>query len=73
MIEISLFYVGCGAQEENLHRRTNLFQCLEDSYSELKGNRTWNYPIPEVNNLTLIFSQDSILFLFIIVWWTLFS
>ncbi|CAF3853399.1 unnamed protein product [Rotaria magnacalcarata] len=42
---------GCGAQEENLHRRTNLFQCLEDSYQELVGKRSWNYPIPEFGGI----------------------
>jgi hypothetical protein len=44
-----LFSEGCGAQEENLHRRTNLFQCLEDSYDQLAKTRDWCYPIPEVN------------------------
>jgi hypothetical protein len=44
-----LFYSGCGAQEENLHRRSNLFQCLEDSYHQLNRKRDWKYPIPEVN------------------------
>ncbi|CAF3475146.1 unnamed protein product [Rotaria socialis] len=42
---------GCGAQEENLHRRTNLFQCLEDSYQQLVGKRNWNYPIPEFGGI----------------------
>jgi hypothetical protein len=48
-MHIVLFSTGCGAQEENLHRRTNLFQCLEDSYHHLEGTRNWHYPIPEVN------------------------
>ncbi|CAF4548235.1 unnamed protein product [Rotaria sp. Silwood1] len=42
---------GCGAQEENLHRRTNLFQCLEDSYHQLEGKRNWHYPIPEFGGI----------------------
>ncbi|CAF0770616.1 unnamed protein product [Rotaria sordida] len=42
---------GCGAQEENLHRRTNLFQCLEDSYNQLEGKRNWHYPIPEFGGI----------------------
>ncbi|UJR23370.1 hypothetical protein I4U23_026379 [Adineta vaga] len=46
---------GCGAQEENLHRRTNLFQCLEDSYRQLDGRRNWSYPIPEFGG---IYSPD---------------
>ena len=49
---IILIYVcfssGAGAQEENLHRRTNMFQCLEDCYHELEGIRDWNYHVPEV-------------------------
>jgi len=36
---------GAGAQEENLHRRTNLFQCLEDPYQLV--NRSWSYPLPQ--------------------------
>ncbi|CAF1565989.1 unnamed protein product, partial [Didymodactylos carnosus] len=35
---------GAGAQEENLHRRTNLFQCLEDPYHQI--NRDWPYNVP---------------------------
>jgi hypothetical protein len=47
---IELFYLilGAGAQEENLHRRTNMFQCLEDPYRELEGKRDWDYHVPEV-------------------------
>lgn len=45
---------GCGAQEENLHRRTNLFQCLENSYNQLEETRNWSYPIPEVNSSLVI-------------------
>lgn len=52
------FFSGCGAQEENLHRRTNLFQCLEDSYGELETTREWSYPIPEVSS-TFIFVFSS--------------
>ena len=36
---------GCGAQEENLHRRTNLYQCLDNYMDKLDPTRTWNYPI----------------------------
>ncbi len=43
------FITGAGAQEENLHRRTNMFQCLEDPYQELEGHRDWDYHVPEVN------------------------
>jgi uncharacterized protein (TIGR02452 family) len=41
---------GAGAQEENLHRRTNLFQCLEDPY-EMTPNRSWGYPLPEFGGI----------------------
>eukprot|EP00026_Physarum_polycephalum_P008685 Phypoly_transcript_08780.p1 GENE.Phypoly_transcript_08780~~Phypoly_transcript_08780.p1 ORF type:complete len:438 (+),score=128.42 Phypoly_transcript_08780:151-1464(+) len=41
---------GSGAQEESLHRRTNLFQCLEDPYLVCK-NRSWSYPIPEFGGI----------------------
>ncbi|KAL6056226.1 UBA domain-containing protein [Balamuthia mandrillaris] len=37
---------GAGAQEENLARRTNLFQCLEDPY-KIDSSRSWSYPLPE--------------------------
>ncbi|CAF0782011.1 unnamed protein product [Didymodactylos carnosus] len=40
---------GAGAQEENLHRRTNLFQCLEDPYNQL--NRKWPYKVPELGGI----------------------
>ncbi|CAF0753469.1 unnamed protein product [Adineta steineri] len=42
---------GAGAQEENLHRRTNMFQCLEDPYHELDIQRDWNYHIPEFGGI----------------------
>jgi uncharacterized protein (TIGR02452 family) len=34
------------AQEENLHRRTNLLHCLEDPY-RVNPTRKWDYPIPQ--------------------------
>lgn len=34
------------AQEENLHRRTNLLMCLEDPY-RMNPSREWDYPIPQ--------------------------
>ncbi|CAF4615851.1 unnamed protein product [Rotaria sp. Silwood2] len=42
---------GAGAQEENLHRRTNMFQCLEDPYHELEGQRDWLYYVPEFGGI----------------------
>jgi uncharacterized protein (TIGR02452 family) len=42
---------GSAAQEENLHRRTNLFQCLEDPYQDLVSVREWSYPLPEFGGL----------------------
>ena len=48
-MEIFYPYLGAGAQEENLHRRTNMFQCLEDPYNHIKGQRNWSYPISDVN------------------------
>eukprot|EP01125_Pyxidicula_operculata_P015520 TRINITY_DN5274_c0_g1_i3.p1 TRINITY_DN5274_c0_g1~~TRINITY_DN5274_c0_g1_i3.p1 ORF type:complete len:391 (-),score=52.53 TRINITY_DN5274_c0_g1_i3:145-1143(-) len=41
---------GAGAQEENLHRRTNLFACLEDPY-QMVSKREWSYPIPELGGI----------------------
>ena len=62
LVIYSFFFLkGCGAQEENLHRRTNLFQCLEDSYNQVAETRNWRYPIPEVNlNVSII--EHSLLF-----------
>ncbi|KAL6076367.1 DUF2263 domain-containing protein [Balamuthia mandrillaris] len=37
---------GDGAQEENLHRRTNYFQALEDPDRVYRDHRGWSYPIP---------------------------
>ncbi|UJR25528.1 hypothetical protein I4U23_006874 [Adineta vaga] len=42
---------GAGAQEENLHRRTNMCQCLEDPYHELDGHRHWDYHVPEFGGI----------------------
>ena len=33
-------------QQENLHRRTSLFHCLENAY-KMDPNRDWSYPLPE--------------------------
>lgn len=38
------------AQEENLHRRTNLMHCLEDPY-KVYPERPWDYPIPQFGGL----------------------
>jgi uncharacterized protein (TIGR02452 family) len=50
---------GSGAQEENLHRRTNLFQCLDDPDGLYKLKRNWRYPIPEFSG---IFTPNAIVF-----------
>eukprot|EP01117_Protostelium_nocturnum_P016356 TRINITY_DN6460_c0_g1_i2.p1 TRINITY_DN6460_c0_g1~~TRINITY_DN6460_c0_g1_i2.p1 ORF type:complete len:429 (+),score=126.55 TRINITY_DN6460_c0_g1_i2:98-1384(+) len=44
------FESGAGAQEENLFRRTNLFQCLQDPHG-IDTNRKWEYPLPEYGGL----------------------
>ncbi|EFC39665.1 predicted protein [Naegleria gruberi] len=36
---------GCGAQEENLFRRSNLYQCLDNKVDQLDKHRKWSYPI----------------------------
>jgi len=41
---------GSAAQEENLHRRTNLLHCLEDPY-QVNPNRNWDYPIPQYGGI----------------------
>lgn len=48
------YVAGKGAQEENLHRRTNLFQCLQDPY-RTQTAREWRYPLPEFGG---VFSPD---------------
>jgi uncharacterized protein (TIGR02452 family) len=48
------YKTGAGAQEENLHRRSNLHQHLEDPDGEFPA-RTWTYPIPEFG---AIYSPD---------------
>lgn len=40
------------AQEENLHRRTNIMHCLEDPY-KVYPERPWDYPIPQYGGLYL--------------------
>jgi len=37
---------GSVAQEENIHRRTNLYQYLDDP-DKFNPHRNWHYPIPE--------------------------
>jgi len=44
------YKTGASGQEENMHRRTNLFQCTEDPY-KVDKNRQWDYPIPEFGGL----------------------
>ena len=39
------YKAGSGAQEENLHRRTNLYQCLDNQMDDLDPTRRWKYPI----------------------------
>ena len=41
---------GSGAQEENLHRRSNLFQCLEDP-DNVNPDSIWDYPIPNYGGI----------------------
>lgn len=43
---------GSAAQEENLHRRTNIVHCLEDPY-RVNELRAWDYPIPQYGGLYL--------------------
>lgn len=40
------YLTGAGAQEENLHRRSNLFQHLEDHFNEWP-QRPWSFPIAD--------------------------
>lgn len=42
---------GAGAQEENLYRRTNFFQIVDDPYQQWNSFRNWNYPLPEFGGL----------------------
>lgn len=44
------YLAGSGAQEENLHRRTNLFQCLHDP-DKIAKNRTWSYPLQDFSGV----------------------
>jgi uncharacterized protein (TIGR02452 family) len=48
------YKTGAGAQEENLHRRSNLYQHLDDPNKEFP-EKTWSYPIPEFG---AIYSPD---------------
>jgi ribA/ribD-fused uncharacterized protein len=41
---------GAGAQEENLFRRSNYFQSLEDP-DQLDKERSWYYPLPEFSGV----------------------
>jgi uncharacterized protein (TIGR02452 family) len=47
---------GSGAQEENIHRRTNMYQCLEN-VDNLDPDRTWKYPLPEFGG---VFTPDAV-------------
>jgi uncharacterized protein (TIGR02452 family) len=40
------YKTGAGAQEENLHRRSNLYQHLDDPDGDFP-EKTWAYPIPD--------------------------
>lgn len=64
-------YLGAGAQEENLHRRTNLCQCLEDPYHDFESVRSEEYYVPEVN--TKLRSYINIQFDLAVVRWNVFS
>lgn len=44
---------------ENLTRRTNYFQCLDDPYGVTLKTRKWNYPLPEFGG---IYSRDVYVF-----------
>lgn len=62
------YRAGMGAQEENLHRRSNLFQCLEDPY-HTQTARKWSYPLPEFGGVfsplvTVFRHSESKVFLF---------
>jgi hypothetical protein len=47
-----------------------MFQCLEDPYHELEGQRHWDYHIPEVSFKSCICMLRKLSFS---VWWYLFS
>lgn len=49
---------AAGAQEENLHRRTSLFHCLDDPYL-LNPSKSWSYPLPEFGG---IYVKDAVVF-----------
>uniref|UniRef100_A0A6B2LB84 Microbial-type PARG catalytic domain-containing protein n=1 Tax=Arcella intermedia TaxID=1963864 RepID=A0A6B2LB84_9EUKA len=49
---------GSGAQEENLHRRTTLFNCLDDPYL-LNPKKNWSYPLPDFGG---IYAKDCVVF-----------
>jgi len=44
------YQTGAGAQEENIFRRTNYYQSLEDPDS-LDQGRQWGYPLPEFSTI----------------------
>ncbi len=50
---------GAGAQEENLFRRTNLYQILEDQGRKLCPQRKWKYPLDEFE---AVYSPRAIVF-----------
>jgi hypothetical protein len=54
MVDSFIFFTnmtGCGAQEENLHRRSNLFQYLDDPDDVARSTRGWGYPIPDFGGI----------------------
>ncbi|KAL9654280.1 hypothetical protein ABK040_010311 [Willaertia magna] len=53
------YKAGCGAQEENLHRRTNLYQCLDNEVDKIDKNRNWKYPI---GHNTVVYNPNVIVF-----------
>ncbi|EFC46999.1 predicted protein [Naegleria gruberi] len=53
------YKTGCGAQEENLHRRSNLYQCLDNPVDRIDKKRTWSYPIGYESG---VFSPDVTVF-----------
>ncbi len=42
---------GAGAQEENLHRRSNLHLYLADPGNVYRSERKWDYPIPDFGGI----------------------
>jgi uncharacterized protein (TIGR02452 family) len=53
------FRTGSGAQEENIFRRSNYYQILEDPDKKFDPQRKWKYPIPEFGG---IYSPSVVIF-----------